>query len=216
MGKFALGEEKLVRQIFPSVITMDIAALGSNGFFVSNFSAMYPKNLSIFVPIDYVTNRMSSSIPAEFESFFHPLDEFLSYFSRLTEEQVPTALKGRNVEYAIGKFSDFEYKGKKHDTFAIMPKSPNGAVSLLCRQLVHGDKLIPEGETSQLCDAMAAGKAVSEIRGIIYPSYISSAKSCLDENDVYVYWNMSPTQVFNNPNLALAELMLSTPQYFHL
>lgn len=220
MSKFALGEEKLARQIFPANINLDIAALGSSGFFATNFSAIYPKTLSVFIPIDYVTNRMSNSIPAEFESFFHSLDSFLEYFERLTETKVQTSLYGKNVEYAVGKFSDFEYKGTRHSTFAISPSLPSGTITLLCRRLICYKELkkfdgsLLDREISKLDNETSLLMRVSEIRGTFSSSFVATADGPGD--DSYIYWNMQPIQIFSNPDLAFAGLMLSTPpNYSH-
>lgn len=212
MSKFALGEEKLARQIFPADIKLDVAPLGSNGFFATNFSAIYPESLSVFVPIDYVTNRISSAIPAEFESFFYSLNDFLDYFKRLTEIKPPSDLYGKDIEYAVGKFSDFEYKGARHSTFAILPNMPSGTVSLLCRRLIRGGKLITSGKNPRIMITGVLEEAMSEIRGTFYPSFLATADSKPDaKGDVYIYWNMLPSQLFNNPDLAIAGLLLSTP-----
>ncbi|MBQ3352241.1 hypothetical protein IJG91_01085 [Candidatus Saccharibacteria bacterium] len=211
MGKFALGEEKLARQIFPIGVDMNITPLGSNGFIAGNFSAVYPKRLSIFIPIDYVTNRFSNNIPAEFESFFRPLDDFLNYYDRLTEIDCRSDFVGKGVECAIGKFSDFDYKGERHDTFAISPNAPSGTVTLLCRRLVRGGRTVMLSEVVHTRETTVAEEAISEVRGILNPSFLDVADSLKVEEDLYIYWSMKPSQIFVYPELAMAGLMLSTP-----
>lgn len=214
MTKFALGEEDLARQIFPVGIDMKITALGSNGFFASEFSAIYPKNLNFFIPIDYVTNNVSNAIPAEFESFFHPLDDFLEYFGRLTEMRIPSEFSGKGVEFAVGKFSDFDYKGSRHNTFAISAAKPGGTVSLLCRQLISGGSTVIPKTSSGIVGGIednAVEILLSEIAATVKPSFLDVADSLKVEEDIYVYWNMSPRRVFANEDLAIAGLMLSTP-----
>lgn len=214
MTKFALGAESLARQVFPAGIDMKITALGSNGFFANEFSAIYPKSLNVFIPIDYVTNNVSNAIPAEFESFFHPLDDFLEYYNRLTEMKIPSEFSGKGVEFAVGKFSDFDYKGSRHNTFAISATKPGGTVSLLCRRLISGGNTAVSETSSGIAGTIednAVEILLSEIAATVKPSFLDVADSLKIDEDVYVYWNMSPQRVFTNDDLAFAGLMLSTP-----
>lgn len=201
MSKFALGREEDVRRVFPATIECSVMALGSNGFVVTGFSAMYPRDLNIFIPIDYITNSVSSAIPAEFEGFFSPLDDYLDYFYRLVETEIPSSLKNSGVEYAIGSFSGFDYKSGHHTTFAVPIGNSNKASTLLCRRQIFA----PRGITAQ--------DTIKRYEAEFHPSFIETADDPSDGQCVYLYWSMSPSQVFSNSELTFATLMATTPKH---
>ncbi|MBR2588893.1 hypothetical protein IKE84_00945 [Candidatus Saccharibacteria bacterium] len=200
MSKFALGREEDVRRIFSATIKLKIVPLGSNGFIVSGFSAVYPEKLNIFVPIDYVTNKVSNAIPAEFESFFRPIDSYFEYFYRLVEAEIPSILRGTGTEYIVGSFSGFDYKSGHHTTFAIPVGENSKASTLLCRRSIFAP------------DDIMIQESIKRIEAEFRPSFIGTAIDSINRQRWYLYWSMRPSQVFTDSELTLAKLMLTAPQ----
>ncbi|MBQ3309776.1 hypothetical protein IJG78_03835 [Candidatus Saccharibacteria bacterium] len=202
MAKFSLHQEHLAREIFPATIKLDITSMGSNGFNVTGFSALYPKKLNVFVPYNYATNRISSNIPADFESFFKHLDMYIEYLNRLLEIRVSSPFYGRSIEYAIGQISSFEYGGKKLTTFALKPHgAKSGGLVLLCRELISNGG-----------DLDVLSNSVARVTAECHPDYIDTADALISPKAKYVYWSIRPSQVFSDTEFTLAALMATTPR----
>ena len=200
MSKFSLEREDLARQVFPPAISLNIASAGSKGFNATGFSAIYPENLNIFIPYDYVTNKISNAIPAEFESFFRPIDKCLDYVSRLVEVGHVSNLYGRGAEYAVGQLISLSYRGSHNATFTLKPHGAvGGSISLLCRVHVSANE-----------DSLA--DSIARIGAEFKPDYLDTAKNPEDPNHPFVYWAMKPINVFSHPDLIFAALLASTPE----
>ncbi len=202
MSKFSLEDESLLKQVFPPNLDFNITSVGHKGFNVTQFSALYPRDLNIFIPYDYVTNKISNAIPAEFESFFKSLDDYLGYVSRLVEVKNVSNLYSRGAEYAVGQIAHLTYRAERSATFTLRPHgSIGGSLNLLCRmKVVNGD------DTSILTNML------SGIAAEFKPDYIDTAANPKSPNSPYIYWGIRPSQVFSNPELIFAALMASTPE----